>query len=50
MARENGVHRDELAEHLKVPVVKIKESLATLEKEGVVYPTTDNYHYKYFGE
>ncbi|RZC59148.1 hypothetical protein C5167_006452 [Papaver somniferum] len=26
------------------------ESLATLENEGAVYPTIDNYHYKYFGE
>ncbi|RZC46731.1 hypothetical protein C5167_039678 [Papaver somniferum] len=50
MARENGVHMDELAEHLKVQVVKVKESLATLEEEGTVYPTIDNYHYKYFGE
>ncbi|KAL9249353.1 Replication protein A 32 kDa subunit A-like protein, partial [Drosera capensis] len=46
LAREKGVHRDELAQRLGVPVEKIMESIRTLEGEGLVYSTIDDFHFK----
>ncbi|XP_030541323.1 replication protein A 32 kDa subunit A-like isoform X2 [Rhodamnia argentea] len=45
-AQEKGVHRDEIAQQLKIPVNKIMESIRTLEEEGLIYSTIDEYHYK----
>lgn len=45
-AHEKGVHRDEIAQQLKIPVNKIMESIRTLEEEGLIYSTIDEYHYK----
>ncbi|KAL9262545.1 Replication protein A 32 kDa subunit A-like protein [Drosera capensis] len=47
LAREKGVHRDELAQRLGVPVEKIMESIRTLEGEGLVYSTLDDFHRKW---
>ncbi|CAH9140972.1 unnamed protein product [Cuscuta epithymum] len=56
IAQEKGIHRDEIAEHLKVrieteqrrkvPVAKILEAIVSLEAEGLVYSTIDEYHFK----
>ncbi|PSR91709.1 Replication protein A subunit A like [Actinidia chinensis var. chinensis] len=44
--REKGVHRDELSQKLKIPMEKIMESIRTLEEEGLIYSTIDEYHFK----
>ncbi|KAK6131588.1 hypothetical protein DH2020_034602 [Rehmannia glutinosa] len=46
IAREKGVHRNELAQQLKVPENKILEAIESLESEGLIYSTIDEYHYK----
>ncbi|CAO2816594.1 unnamed protein product [Amaranthus hypochondriacus] len=46
LAQEKGVHRDEIARHLKVPVEKIMESITCLEDEGLIYSTVDDFHFK----
>ncbi|GMH03164.1 hypothetical protein Nepgr_005003 [Nepenthes gracilis] len=46
LAREKGVHRDELARRLNISVEKIMESIKALEDEGLVYSTIDDCHYK----
>ncbi|CAN4109444.1 unnamed protein product [Withania somnifera] len=49
LAREKGVHRNELAQLLKVPSEKILEVMESLESEGLVYTTIDDFHYKSTG-
>ncbi|TYJ32922.1 hypothetical protein E1A91_A05G068800v1 [Gossypium mustelinum] len=44
--REIGVHVNELSQHLKAPVEKIKDAIEFLEREGLVYSSIDDYHYK----
>ncbi|KAG5540338.1 hypothetical protein RHGRI_020538 [Rhododendron griersonianum] len=44
--REKGVHRDELSQKLKLPMEKIIESIRTLEEEGMIYSTIDEFHFK----
>lgn len=44
--REMGVHVDELSQQLKAPIQKIKDAIEFLEKEGLVYSSIDDYHYK----
>ncbi|XVF48156.1 hypothetical protein PTKIN_Ptkin03bG0168700 [Pterospermum kingtungense] len=44
--REMGVHVDELSQQLKAPIEKIKDAIEFLEKEGLVYSSIDDYHYK----
>ncbi|KAM7261543.1 hypothetical protein ACFE04_020620 [Oxalis oulophora] len=44
--REKGVHRDELARQLKIPMEKILDFIKNLEDEGLVYSTIDDYHFK----
>ncbi|PSR89279.1 Replication protein A subunit A like [Actinidia chinensis var. chinensis] len=44
--REKGVHRDELSQKLKIPMGKIMESIRTLEEEGLIYSTIDEFHFK----
>ncbi|XP_052170797.1 replication protein A 32 kDa subunit A-like [Diospyros lotus] len=44
--RERGIHRDEISQKLKVPVEKIMESIRTLEEEGLIYSTIDEFHFK----
>ncbi|CAN6721253.1 unnamed protein product [Malus baccata var. baccata] len=34
--KEKGIHRDELSQHLKVPVEKILEAIRSLEEEGLL--------------
>ncbi|GAB2285834.1 hypothetical protein Dimus_020274 [Dionaea muscipula] len=46
LAQEKGVHRDEIARHLKLPVDKIMESITCLEGEGLIYSTIDEFHFK----
>ncbi|XP_059637317.1 replication protein A 32 kDa subunit B-like isoform X2 [Cornus florida] len=49
LAREKGVHRDEVAQQLNIPVEKIMESIRSLEEEGLIYSTIDECHYKSTG-
>ncbi|GAB2250849.1 hypothetical protein Droror1_Dr00017099 [Drosera rotundifolia] len=46
LAQEKGVHRDEIARHLRLSVDKIMESITCLEGEGLVYSTIDEFHFK----
>ncbi|XP_022730521.1 replication protein A 32 kDa subunit A [Durio zibethinus] len=46
IGREMGVHVDELSQQLKAPMEKIKDAIEFLEKEGLVYSSIDDYHYK----
>ncbi|KAA3486288.1 replication protein A 32 kDa subunit A-like isoform X1 [Gossypium australe] len=44
--REMGIHVDELSQQLKSPLEKIKDAIEFLEREGLVYSSIDDYHYK----
>ncbi|KAK8513464.1 hypothetical protein V6N12_052652 [Hibiscus sabdariffa] len=44
--REMGVHLNELSQQLKAPIEKIKDAIEFLEREGLVYSSIDDYHYK----
>ncbi|GAA0153094.1 hypothetical protein LIER_37622 [Lithospermum erythrorhizon] len=46
VAQEKGVHRDEIAQQLKLPSDKIFEAMQSLESEGLVYSTVDECHFK----
>ncbi|KAL3535381.1 hypothetical protein ACH5RR_003842 [Cinchona calisaya] len=46
VAQEKGVHRNEIAKHLKIPLEKILEAIESLESEGLIYSTIDECHYK----
>lgn len=46
MAQEKGVHVNELAQQLRVPNSRIMESIRSLEGEGIVYATVDDFHFK----
>ncbi|XP_074286830.1 replication protein A 32 kDa subunit A-like isoform X2 [Silene latifolia] len=46
VAQERGVHRDDIARHLKLPVEKIMQSITCLEEEGLLYSTIDEFHFK----
>ncbi|XP_027331819.1 replication protein A 32 kDa subunit A isoform X3 [Abrus precatorius] len=46
MSDERGVHVNELARELKLPLDKIMLSLKTLGDDGLVYSTIDEDHYK----
>ncbi|KAL8142074.1 hypothetical protein V2J09_015106 [Rumex salicifolius] len=46
LEEDKGVHRDEIAKHLKLSTQKIIESITCLEEEGLIYSTIDEYHFK----
>ncbi|KAH6802797.1 Replication protein A [Perilla frutescens var. frutescens] len=46
IAREKGVHRAELCQQMNVPEHKILEAIESLESEGLIYSTIDEFHYK----
>lgn len=46
LAQEKGIHWNEIAQHLRVPLEKIKEAIESLESEGLVYSTIDECHFK----
>ncbi|CAK9317409.1 unnamed protein product [Citrullus colocynthis] len=46
VAKERGVHRDELSQQLKIPMEKILNSIRSLEDEGLIYSTIDEFHFK----
>ncbi|KAI3444166.1 hypothetical protein Pfo_000831 [Paulownia fortunei] len=46
LAQEKGVHRNEIAQKLKISQEKILEAMESLESEGLVYSTIDEFHYK----
>ncbi|XP_022981719.1 replication protein A 32 kDa subunit A-like [Cucurbita maxima] len=46
VAKERGMHRDELSQQLKIPSEKIVDSIRSLEDEGLIYSTIDEYHFK----
>ncbi|KAF7147632.1 hypothetical protein RHSIM_Rhsim03G0264700 [Rhododendron simsii] len=43
---EKGLHVNEIAQQLSMPVDKISSSIKYLEEEGLVYSTIDDYHFK----
>ncbi|XP_038880298.1 replication protein A 32 kDa subunit B [Benincasa hispida] len=43
---ERGAHRDVIAQQLKVPLEKLIPAMKNLEEEGLIYSTTDDYHFK----
>ncbi|KAI5393957.1 hypothetical protein KIW84_060884 [Lathyrus oleraceus] len=46
MLDERGIHVEELARELKLPLDRIKLSVKALEDDGLVYSTIDDSHYK----
>ncbi|XP_062085550.1 replication protein A 32 kDa subunit A-like isoform X2 [Humulus lupulus] len=46
IGKEKGIHRDELSQQLKIPLEKIMESIRSLEDEGLIYSTIDEFHFK----
>ncbi|KAL2896758.1 Replication protein A 32 kDa subunit A [Bienertia sinuspersici] len=46
LAQLQGVHRDEIVRHMKLPVEKIMEAITCLEDEGLIYSTIDEFHFK----
>ncbi|XP_015875792.2 replication protein A 32 kDa subunit A isoform X1 [Ziziphus jujuba] len=46
LAREEGAHRDVISQQLKIPVDKLMLAIGNLVREGVVYSTVDDFHYK----
>ncbi|PON73018.1 Replication factor A protein [Parasponia andersonii] len=46
IGKEKGIHRDELSQQLKIPAEKIMESIRSLEDEGLIYSTIDEFHFK----
>ncbi|KAL8488918.1 hypothetical protein ACS0TY_025003 [Phlomoides rotata] len=46
LSQEKGVHRNEIAQKLKISQEKIIEAMESLESEGLVYSTIDEFHYK----
>ncbi|KAL1554936.1 replication protein A 32 kDa subunit A-like isoform X1 [Salvia divinorum] len=46
IGKENGIHRAELAKQLNVPEHKIMEAISSLESEGLIYATVDEFHFK----
>ncbi|XP_041997334.1 replication protein A 32 kDa subunit A-like isoform X2 [Salvia splendens] len=46
IGKENGVHRAEIAKHLNVPEHKIIEAIASLDAEGLIYSTIDEFHFR----
>ncbi|KAI3990565.1 hypothetical protein MKX01_022865 [Papaver californicum] len=49
MGRDTGIPMEELVQHLKVPLEKIREAIRNLEDNGMVYSTIDEFHYKSSG-
>ncbi|KAL3326954.1 hypothetical protein AABB24_037592, partial [Solanum stoloniferum] len=49
LALEKGVHRNELVQQLQLPSEKISDALDSLESEGLIYTTIDEFHYKSTG-
>lgn len=46
VARENGVHQQELAAQLRLPLERILVALRILGDEGLIYSAVDECHYK----
>lgn len=46
LSREHGLHLDEVARQLRVPVHAIRETIEHLVSEGNIYSTIDENHYK----
>ncbi|XP_058207788.1 replication protein A 32 kDa subunit B isoform X4 [Rhododendron vialii] len=49
LSLEKGLHVNEIAQQLSMPVEKISESIKFLEEDGLVYSTIDDYHFKSTG-
>uniref|UniRef100_A0A1J3I755 Replication protein A 32 kDa subunit A n=1 Tax=Noccaea caerulescens TaxID=107243 RepID=A0A1J3I755_NOCCA len=46
-ARQQGVHLDEIAQQLKIPKNKLEGVIQSLEGDGLIYSTIDEYHFKH---
>ncbi|KAL1194044.1 Replication protein A 32 kDa subunit A [Cardamine amara subsp. amara] len=46
-ARQQGIHIDEIAQQLKIPKNKLEGVIQSLEGDGLIYSTIDEYHFKH---
>jgi replication factor A2 len=46
-ARQQGIHIDEIAQQLKIPKNKLEGVVQSLEGDGLIYSTIDEYHFKH---
>ncbi|EOA27593.1 hypothetical protein CARUB_v10023731mg, partial [Capsella rubella] len=46
-ARQQGIHIDEIAQQLKIPKNKLESVIQSLEGDGLIYSTIDEYHFKH---
>ncbi|VVB08890.1 unnamed protein product [Arabis nemorensis] len=46
-ARQQGIHLDEIAQQLKIPKSKLEGVIQSLEGDGLIYSTIDEYHFKH---
>ncbi|XP_071718908.1 replication protein A 32 kDa subunit A-like [Rutidosis leptorrhynchoides] len=44
--KERGIHIDEIAHKMKLPLKKIMESIRSLQNEGFIYSTIDDNHFQ----
>ncbi|CAN8284149.1 unnamed protein product [Cochlearia groenlandica] len=44
---QQGIHLDEIAQHLKIPKTKLEGVIQSLEGDGLIYSTIDEYHFKH---
>ncbi|KAL4582031.1 hypothetical protein LXL04_006568 [Taraxacum kok-saghyz] len=49
LAREGGIHQDELAQQLKIPKETIMMAIEGLVQEGLLYSSIDDFHFKSTG-
>ncbi|ESQ46433.1 hypothetical protein EUTSA_v10000282mg [Eutrema salsugineum] len=45
--RQQGIHLDEIAQQLKIPKNKLEGVIQSLEGDGLIYSTIDEYHFKH---
>ncbi|KFK32630.1 hypothetical protein AALP_AA6G268400 [Arabis alpina] len=46
-AIQQGIHLDEIAQQLKIPKNKLEGVIQSLEGDGLIYSTIDEYHFKH---
>lgn len=47
MERQQGIHLDEISKQLKIPTQKLEDCIHSLETDGMIYSTIDQFHYKH---
>ncbi|KAL5549169.1 hypothetical protein UlMin_004400 [Ulmus minor] len=46
LAKDEGAHRDLICQQLKIPMDKLTLAIGNLAREGMIYSTIDDFHYK----